>query len=125
MSNLMLMEDEVVQLLKEKGPLPVYRIAKELRTTYGAAQYYVKLLMKRGKAYTIKVGARRYVALSGQDWLNAVTVGDVVEELNAALRRAKIKPETPLREALKTLEHKAPNVAEALMLIATALHRQA
>jgi len=125
MPNLILMEDKVVQLLKEKGPLPVYRIAKELRTTYGAAQYYVNLLMKRGKAYTVKVGARRYVALSGQDWLNAVTVGDVVEELNATLRRAKIKPETPLREALKTLEHKAPNVAETLMLIATALHRQA
>jgi len=118
------MEDKVIRLLKEKGPLPVYRIAKELRTTYGTAQYYIELLMRHGKVYTVKVGARRYVVLNSQDWLNAVTVEDVIKELNIVLRRAKIKPKTPLSEALKMLEHKAHNVAEALMLIVATLHRQ-
>jgi hypothetical protein len=116
-------EEEVIRLLKEKGPLPMYQIAKELHTTYGTAQYYVGRLVKRGKAYTVKVGARRYVALSGQDRLRAVTVGDVVEELNAVLRQAGVKPKTPLYEALKALQQKSPHTAEALMLIATALHR--
>ncbi len=118
------MEDRIIQLLRERGPLPVYQIAKELRITYGTAQYYIERLIKRKKVYTVKVGTRRYAALNDQDWLKAATVEDVVEELNAALRRAKIKPETPLYEALKALEHKAPHVAEALVLIATALHRQ-
>ena len=118
------MEDKVIRLLEEKGLLPVYRIAKELRTTYGAAQYYIELLTRHGKVYTVKVGARRYVALNGQDWLNAVTVEDVIEELSIMLRRAKIKPKTPLSEALKMLEHKAHNVAEALMLIVATLRHQ-
>ncbi len=119
------MEDKIIQLLRERGPLPVYQIAKEMHTSYGAVQYYLERLIKRGKIYTVKVGARRYVALNGQDWLKAVTVQDVVEELNAALSRAKIKPKTPLYEALKMLEHKVPHAAEALMLIARALHCQA
>jgi DNA-binding Lrp family transcriptional regulator len=118
-------EEEIIRLLKERGPLPVYQLVKELRATYGAVQYYIERLMKRGKIYTVKVGARRYVALKGQDWLKAVRVEDVLEELNAALRRAKIKPKTPLHEALKTLGHTAPHVAEALMNIAATLHRQA
>jgi len=115
-------EDKIIQLLRERGPLPVYRIVREMNSTYGAVQYYVERLMKRGKIYTVRVGSRRYVALRGQDWLKAVYVEDVVEELNAALRRAKIKPKTPLHEALKTLEQTAPHVAEALRHIATALH---
>ena len=119
------MEEEIIRLLKERGPLPVYQLVKELRVTYGAVQYYIERLMKRGKIYTVKVGVRRYVALNGQDWLKAVRVEDILEELNAALRRAKIKPETPLHEALKTLERTAPHAAEALMHMATALHRQA
>jgi DNA-binding Lrp family transcriptional regulator len=118
-------EEEIIRLLKERGPLPVYQLAKELRTTYGTVQYYIERLMKRGKIYTVKVGARRYVALKGQDWLKAVRVEDVLEELNAALRRAKIKPKTPLHEALKTLGNTAPHAAEALMHIAATLHRQA
>jgi DNA-binding Lrp family transcriptional regulator len=116
-------EEEIVRLLRERGPLPVYRLAKELHATYGAAQYYIDRLVRRGVVYTVRVGARRYVALSGQDWLRAVTVGDVLEELKETLRRARIASETPLREALKSLERAAPNAAEALMLIAAALHR--
>jgi len=118
-------EEEVIRLLKERGPLPVYQLAKELRATYGMVQYYIERLMKRGKIYTVKVGVRRYVMLNGQDWLKAVRVEDVLEVLNAALRRAKIEPKTPLHEALKMLGRTAPHVAEALMLIAIALHRQA
>ena len=114
------MEEEIIRLLKEKGPLSVYQLVKELRVTYGAVQYYIGRLMKRGKIYTVKVGARRYVMLNGQDWLKALRVEDVLEELNAALRQAKIEPKTPLHEALKTLERTAPHVAEALMYIATA-----
>ncbi len=118
------MEDKIIQLLSERGPLPVYQIAKEIQATYGAVQYYLKRLIKRGKIYTVKVGTKRYVALNGQDLLKAVTVQDVVEELNAALKRAGINPETPLPDALKTLERAAPNVAEALMFIATTCCRQ-
>lgn len=110
-------------MLKERGPLPVYQVVKELRAAYGAVQCYIKRLMKQGKIYTVKVGARRYAALNGQDWLKAVRVEDVLEELNAALRRAEIKPETPLPEALKTLERTDPHAAEALMHIAATLHR--
>jgi DNA-binding transcriptional ArsR family regulator len=117
-------EEEIIRLLRERGPLPVYQLVKELRATYGAVQYYIERLMKQRKIYTVKVGTRRYVALNGQDWLKAVRVEDVLEELNAVLRQAKIKPKTPLYEALKTLEHTAPHAAEALMHIATALHRQ-
>jgi DNA-binding Lrp family transcriptional regulator len=118
------MEEEIVRLLRELGPVPVYRLARELRATYGTAQYYVDRLVRRGVAYTVRVGARRYVALSGQDWLGAVAVGDVLEELSAALRRAKVGSRTPLHEALKKLGQTSPSVAEALTLIATALHRQ-
>ncbi len=117
------MEDKIIQLLRERGPLSVYQIVKELRAPYGVVQYYLERLITRGKIYTVKMGTKRYVALNGQDWLRAVTVQDVVEEIKAALRRAKIDPKTPLPEALKTLGHTAPNVAEALMFIATAHHR--
>jgi DNA-binding Lrp family transcriptional regulator len=117
-------EKEIVQLLRELGPVPMYRLVKELRVTYGAAQYHVERLVKLGMAYTVKVGARRYVALSGQNWLDAVTVGDVLEELNAALKRAKITPKTPLNEALKTLKQSAPHVAEALTFVVAALGDQ-
>jgi len=116
-------EDRIIQLLRERGPLPVYSIVRELNSTYGAVQYYIERLVRRGKIYTVRIGGRRYVALSGHDWIKAVLVEDVVEELNAALRRAKIKPKTPLHEALKTLEQTSPHVAEALRHIATALHR--
>jgi DNA-binding Lrp family transcriptional regulator len=116
------MEDKIIQLLKERGPLPVYRIVKELNATYGAVQYYIERLIKSGKVYTVKIGAKRYVALRGQDWLKAVHVEDVMEELINALRRAEIKPKTPLHEALKTLERTSPHVAEALRHMATALH---
>ncbi len=68
--------------------------------------------------------ARRYVALNGQDLLKTVAVQDIMEELNAALKRAGINPKTPLPDALKTLERAAPNVAEALMFIATTCCRQ-
>jgi DNA-binding Lrp family transcriptional regulator len=117
-------EEEIVRLLGERGPLPVYQIAKELGTSYGAAQYYLERLIKRRKVYAVKVGARRYVALIGQDWLKAVTVGDIVEELSAALRRAKVKPKMPLREALEVLERTSPHAAEALIHMAAAIHRE-
>ncbi len=112
------MKDRILLLLKERRPLSVYQIAKELGATYGIAQYYIEQLIKNGTIYTVKAGARQYVALNGQDWLKAVTVQDVV------LKRAKINPKMPLYEALKMLEHKAPHAAEALMLIVKAFHRQ-
>ena len=110
-------EEGIIRLLKE-GPFPVYQLAKELRATYGTVQYYIERLMKRGKIYTVKASARRYMALNGQDWLKVVRVEGVLEELNAPIR---FRPD----EGLKTLEHKAPNVAEVLMLIVTALRRGA
>ena len=57
------MEEEIIRLLKERGPLPVHHLARELRATYGAVQYYTERLMKRRKIYTAKVGARRYAPL--------------------------------------------------------------
>jgi len=111
------MEDKIIQLLRERGPLPVYHIAKELNVAYGIVQYYVGRLVRSGEVYTVRVGARRYVMLRGQDWLKVVSVEDVVRELNFALKRAKIRPDTPLHEALKTLERTSPHVAEALRLV--------
>jgi DNA-binding transcriptional ArsR family regulator len=96
----------------------VYKLVKSLGLTYGAAQWHIGKLERRGLVYTVRIGGRRYVALKGVDLFAKVTVKDVVEELVQALSAYGVELKTPLREALERLEAKAPHLAETLRLIA-------
>jgi DNA-binding transcriptional ArsR family regulator len=112
------LEEEILELLKREGPVTVYRIAKTFGLTYGAAQWYVSKLERRGSVCTVRIGTRRYVAIKGDDPLQKVTVRDVLDELTQALSVHGIRPEMSLKEALERLETKAPHLAEILRLIA-------
>jgi len=111
-------EKEILELLRRKGPVTVYRIAKTLNLTYGTAQWYVNKLRRLGLVNDVKMGTRRYIALKDADPLQNVTVGDVLDELMLALSVRGIKPKMRLKEALEKLEVKAPHLAEMLRLIA-------
>jgi DNA-binding transcriptional ArsR family regulator len=100
----------------------VYKLVKSLGLTYGAVQWHVGRLERRGLVYTVRIGGRRYVALKGIDLFAKVTVEDVIEELVQALSAYGVELKTPLREALERLEAKAPHLAEALRLIAEQKH---
>ena len=106
-----------MEMLRREGPVTVYRIAKEFGLTYGKAQWHVGKLQRRGFVYTVRVGSKRCVALSGADVLQKVTVKDVLEELMRAIS-THVEPEMTVQEALERLEAKAPSLAEALRLIA-------
>jgi DNA-binding transcriptional ArsR family regulator len=111
-------QEKILEILRQEGAAPVYKLAKSLGLTYGGAQWHIDRLERRGLVYTIRVGGRRYVALKGVDLFAKVTVEDVVEELVQALSAYGVELKTPLREALEKLEAKAPHLAEALRLIA-------
>ena len=111
-------QEKILEILRQEGAAPVYKLAKSLGLTYGVAQWHIDRLERRGLVYTIRVGGRHYVALKGVDLFAKVTVEDVVEELVQALSAHGVELKTPLREALEKLEAKAPHLAEALRLIA-------
>ena len=111
-------QEKMLEILRQEGAAPVYKLAKLLGLTYGGVQWHIDRLERRGLVYTIKVGRRRYVVLKGVDLLTKMTVEDVVEELVQALSAYGVELKTPLREALERLEAKAPHLAEALRLIA-------
>lgn len=67
-----------IKALLEKGPMCVYKISKELRITYGAAQYYVTKGEILGLWKTAKVGQKTVVYLPGQDPTSAATVKDII-----------------------------------------------
>jgi DNA-binding Lrp family transcriptional regulator len=110
-------QEKILEILRQEGPVPVYKLAKALGLTYGGVQWYIDRLERRGLVYTVKIGRRRYVALKGADLFAKVTVEDVVEELIRVLSAYGIELKTPLQEALERLEAKAPHIAEALRLI--------
>jgi len=115
------LEKEILELLRQEGPVTVYRIAKAFGITYGAAQWHVGRLQRLGQVYTVKIGAKRYVALRGTaqlDLLQKVTVKDVLNAMINALSACSVKPEMTLQEALNRLDAEAPHLAEALRLIA-------
>jgi DNA-binding transcriptional ArsR family regulator len=111
-------QEKILEILRQEGAVPVYKLAKSLGLTYGGAQWHIGRLERLGLVYTIRIGGRRYVALKGVDLLAKVAVEDVVEELVQALSVHGVELKTPLREALERLESKAPHLAEALRLIA-------
>jgi DNA-binding Lrp family transcriptional regulator len=111
------LEEEILKLLRREGAVTVYRIAKEFGLTYGRAQWYIGKLQRRGLIYTVRIGSKRYAALKDVDVLQKVTVKDVLDELMRAIS-TYAEPEMTLQEALERLEAKAPNLAEALRLIA-------
>ena len=111
-------QEKILEMLRQEGAVPVYKLAKLLGLTYGGAQWHIDRLERRDLVYTVRVGKRRYVVLKGVDLFAKVTVEDVVEELIQALSAYGVELKTPLREALERLEAKAPHLAEALRLIA-------
>lgn len=106
--------DAILEILRREGPVPLYKLAKELGLSYGAVQWYVFSLEREGLVETIKVGKRRYVTLKTSDWMENIKVGDVLEELLLTLAAFGVKPEMSLGEALAVLNRKAPHIAELL-----------
>ncbi|ACB40207.1 helix-turn-helix domain-containing protein [Pyrobaculum neutrophilum] len=104
----------IVEILKREGPVPVYRLAKALGMSYGAIQWYIYTLEREGVVETVKIGKRRYVVLKASDWMGNVKVGDVLEEFLLTLAALGVRQDMTLREALETLEKKAPHIAELL-----------
>ncbi|ABL88986.1 putative transcriptional regulator [Pyrobaculum islandicum DSM 4184] len=104
----------ILEILKREGPVPVYRLAKALGVSYGAVQWYIYTLEKEGVVETVKIGKRRYVVLKASDWMGNVKVGDILDEFLLTLSALGVKPEMTLREALETLEKRAPHIAELL-----------
>jgi DNA-binding transcriptional ArsR family regulator len=78
-------QEKILEILRQEGAAPVYKLAKSLGLTYGGVQWHIDRLERRGLVYTVRVGGRRYVALKGVDLFAKVTVEDVVEELIRAL----------------------------------------
>ena len=107
-----------MELLRREGPATMYSIAKRFGLTYGAVQWHVGRLQRRGLVYTVKIGLKKYVVPRGADVLQKATVKDVLDELTQALSTHGVEPEMTVQEALERLEAKAPNLAEALRLIA-------
>jgi len=104
----------IVDILRREGPMPIYRLAKELGLSYGATQWYVFTLEREGVVETAKVGKRRYVMLKTADWMSNIKVSDVLEEFMLTLAAFGVKPDMAIKEAIDILEKKAPHVAELL-----------
>jgi len=111
-------QEKILEMLRQEGPVPVYKLTKSLGLTYGAAQWHIDRLERRGLVYTVKIGGRRYVALKDANPFTKITVEDVINELKYNISAYGIEPQTPLQEALERLKNKAPHLAEALRLIA-------
>ena len=71
------MESEVLNFVRNGGPVKLYQIAKALNASYGTAQYYVSRLERRGLLKTRKIACYVVVYVDGQDPLDAVTAEDL------------------------------------------------
>ncbi|MGC8994020.1 MAG: helix-turn-helix domain-containing protein [Pyrobaculum sp.] len=107
-------KEAILDILRREGPVPIYRLAKELGLSYGAVQWYVFSLERDGVVETVKIGKRRYVALKATDWMGNVRVSDVLEDFLLTLAAFGVKPDMTVGEALGVLERKAPHIAELL-----------
>ena len=112
---------KITELLRREGPQPIYRIAKALGLTYGAAQWHVTYLEREGAVKTYKVNGKRYVALSSTDMLSVLRVEDVLKGVFASLG---VKPDAAVSEALKVLERRDSRLAELLKAMADYLLEQ-
>ncbi|CCC80979.1 winged helix-turn-helix domain-containing protein [Thermoproteus tenax] len=99
-------KSEILALLQREGPLPVYRIAKELGLSYGAAQWHIFSLEKQGLVKTYRMGNKRYAALNSNDLLRVYRVGDVLRDLELMLLAYGIKEDFTVEEALERLRSK-------------------
>ena len=88
-------QEKMLEILRQEGGVPVYKLAKLLGLTYGGAQWHIDRLERRGLVYTVRVGKRRYVVLKGVDLFAKVTVEDVVEELIRALSAYGVELKMP------------------------------
>ncbi|MGC9119568.1 MAG: helix-turn-helix domain-containing protein [Thermoproteus sp.] len=109
-----------LDLLRREGPQPVYKIAKALGLSYGAAQWLVFRMEREGLVRTVKVGGRRYVCLPAGGGPPA-RLRDLLAELRRAVKG--LEDETPER-AVEELERRGMReAAEALRLLARAFFR--
>jgi DNA-binding transcriptional ArsR family regulator len=53
-------QEKILEILRQEGAVPVYKLAKSLGLTYGGAQWHIGRLERRGLVYTVRVGGRRY-----------------------------------------------------------------
>ena len=53
-------QEKILEILRQEGAVPVYKLAKSLGLTYGGAQWHIDRLERRGLVYTVRVGGRRY-----------------------------------------------------------------
>jgi DNA-binding transcriptional ArsR family regulator len=103
--------DKILRLLRERGPMTLYGIARALGMPYSSVQWHVFALEREGLVRTVRVGWRRYACLDGPP---GVTLGDLLAEIR---RHARGLEGLPAAEALKVLERQAPHVARALALL--------
>lgn len=104
----------IVEILRKEGPMPIYRLAKEVGLSYGATQWYVFTLEREGIVETVKIGKRRYVMLKTTDWMSSIKVSDVLEDFMLTLAAFGVKPDMSIQKAVEILDRKAPHVAELL-----------
>ena len=115
----------ILDLLRKEGPQPVYKIAKALGLSYGAAQWHLFYLERQGLIKTYRVGNRRYVAINpASDILNVVKVRDVLKDVELTLRAYGIKPDMTVAEAVEKLAEEAPHLAELVKMIAEERYRE-
>jgi DNA-binding transcriptional ArsR family regulator len=101
--------ERILRLLRERGPVTLYGIARALGMPYSSVQWHVFALEREGLVRTVRVGWRRYACLDGRP--PDVTLGDLLAEIR---RHARGLEGLPAAEALRLLERRAPHVAEAL-----------
>ena len=53
-------QEKILEILRQGGAVPVYKLAKSLGLTYGGAQWHIDRLERLGLVCTVRVGGRRY-----------------------------------------------------------------
>jgi DNA-binding transcriptional ArsR family regulator len=115
----------ILELLRRRGPLPIYRIAKELGLSYGAAQWHVFYLEREGLVSTYRSGNRRYAAISpAADALKIIKVEDVLRDVMLSLRAYGVTPDMTVHEAIQVLSGRAPHLAEVIKRMAEERYRR-
>ncbi len=115
----------ILDLLRKEGPQPVYKIAKALGLSYGAAQWHIFYLERQGLVKTYKVGNRRYAAINpAADALSIIKVEDVLEDVALTLMAYGIKPNMTVAEAVERLERVAPHLAELVKMMAEERYKE-
>lgn len=116
----------ILELLRREGPQPVYKIAKALGLSYGAAQWHIFYLEREGLVRTFRSGNKRYATISPTvDVLKVVKVEDVLKDVELALRAYGVRPDMTVHEAVQVLSEEAPHLAELIQQMAEERYRKA